>query len=151
MRIAILDPAAGISGDMTLGALLSLGAPSAWLEALPGRLGLAGVGVVVPAGYPWPGAGGRGWGEGAHGTLPVPAPATAILLEGLELAVGGPVEGEATTPTGAALVKVLASGAPPARWRLVRSGWGAGQRNPAHYPNALRVLVAEQAAEAGRV
>src|SRR5207249_1383263 len=39
MRIAILDPAAGISGDMTLGALLSLGAPAAWLEALPRRLG----------------------------------------------------------------------------------------------------------------
>src|SRR2546421_649553 len=47
MRIAILDPAAGISGDMTLGALLSLGVPSAWLEGLPGRLGLAGVGVAV--------------------------------------------------------------------------------------------------------
>ena len=47
MRIAILDPAAGISGDMTLGALLSLGVPSAWLEGLPGRLGLAGVGVSV--------------------------------------------------------------------------------------------------------
>src|SRR2546421_40004 len=40
---------------------------------------------------------------------------------------------------------------PRARWRLVKSGWGAGQRNPEHYPNALRVLVAEQAAEAGRV
>src|SRR5256886_5059003 len=244
MRIAILDPAAGIAGDMTLGALLSLGVPSAWLEALPGRLGLAGVGVVVrdvarcgvgckqvefmipeqPHGrhvgelvrlveqapvsqwvreravrafrlvgeaegrvhgippenvhlhevgavdavldivgaiegfeqlsvdavYTWPVAVGRGWGEAADGTLPVPAPATAILLEGLELAVGGPVEGEATTPTGAALVRVLASGAPPERWRLVKSGWGAGQRNPAHYPNALRVLVAEPAAEAGR-
>src|SRR2546430_6662360 len=47
MRIAILDPAAGISGDMTLGALLSLGVPSAWLEGLPGRLGLAGVRVAV--------------------------------------------------------------------------------------------------------
>src|SRR5437016_4270864 len=47
MRIAILDPAAGISGDMTLGALLSLGVPSAWLEGLPNRLGLAGVGVAV--------------------------------------------------------------------------------------------------------
>src|SRR2546428_11671551 len=39
MRIAFLAPAAGISGDMTLGALLSLGAPAAWLEALPRRLG----------------------------------------------------------------------------------------------------------------
>jgi uncharacterized protein (DUF111 family) len=33
----------------------------------------------------------------------------------------------------------------------VRSGWGAGHRNPKRYPNALRILVAEQAAEAGRV
>src|SRR5436190_21014504 len=245
MRIAILDPAAGISGDMTLGALLSLGVPSAWLEGLPGRLGLAGVGVAVrdvvrcgvgckqveftipeqPHGrhlgelvrlverapvsqwvreravqafrlvgeaegrvhgvapekvhlhevgavdavldivgaiegfeqlgveavYTWPVAVGRGWVDAAHGKLPVPAPATAILLEGLELTAGGPVEGEATTPTGAALVRVLAAGAPPERWRLVKSGWGAGQRDPGHYPNALRVLIAEQAAEVGRV
>src|SRR5207247_6258939 len=80
-----------------------------------------------------------------------PAPATAILLEGLELASGGPVEGEATTPTGAALLRVLSVGAPPARWRMVESGWGAGQRNPKHYPNALRIIVAEQAGEAARV
>ena len=46
MRIAIIDPAAGISGDMTLGALLSLGLPASWLEELPGRLGIAGVGVT---------------------------------------------------------------------------------------------------------
>src|SRR5213080_443992 len=245
MRIAILDPAAGISGDMTLGALLALGVPEDWLKALPGRLGLGGVGVTVrnavrcgvgckqveftipekPHGrhvgelvrlverapvsawvkeraiqafrlvgeaegrvhgvppdqvhlhevgavdavldivgaiegfeqlavesiYAWPVAVGNGWVEAEHGRLPVPAPATAILLEGLEVATGGPVEGEATTPTGAALVRVLAAGAPPAQWRLVRGGWGAGQRNPRHYPNALRILVAEQAAEAGRV
>jgi hypothetical protein len=247
MRIAILDPAAGISGDMTLGALLSLGVPQAWLEGLPARLRLDGVGVTVrhavrsgvackqveftipeqPHGggrhlgelvrlvekapvsewvraravrafrligeaegrvhgvapervhlhevgavdaildivgaiegfeqlgveaiYTLPVAAGNGWVEAAHGRLPVPAPATAILLEGLELASGGPVEGEATTPTGAALVRVLAAGPPPRQWRLVRGGWGAGQRNPAHYPNALRILVAEQATEAGRV
>src|SRR5256886_2228661 len=47
MRIAILDPAAGISGDMTLGALLSAGAPAAWLEALPRRLDLPEVCVTV--------------------------------------------------------------------------------------------------------
>ncbi len=245
MRIAILDPAAGIAGDMTLGALLSLGVPQAWLEGLPARLGLDAVGVAVrdtirsgvackqveftiperPHGrhvgalvhlveqapvsewvkeravrafrligeaegrvhgvapervhlhevgavdavldivgaiegfeqlgveaiYTLPVAAGNGWVEAAHGRLPVPAPATAILLEGLELASGGPVEGEATTPTGAALVRVLAAGPPPRQWRLVRGGWGAGLRNPAHYPNALRILVAEQAAEAGRV
>src|SRR6266581_280635 len=64
---------------------------------------------------------------------------------------GGPVEGEATTPTGAALLRVLSAGAPPSRWRMVGSGWGAGQRNPKHYPNALRVIVAERAAETARV
>lgn len=245
MRIAILDPAAGISGDMTLGALLSLGVPAAWLDGLPARLGLGGVGVTVrdvvrggvackqveftipdqPHGrhvgelvrlveqapvsnwvkeravrafrlvgeaegrvhgvapervhlhevgavdaildivgaiegfeqlgveaiYTLPVAVGSGWIDAAHGRLPVPAPATALLLEGLELASGGPVEGEATTPTGAALVRVLAAGPPPRQWRLTKSGWGAGQRDPAGYPNALRILVAEQAAEAGRV
>src|SRR5436309_14822696 len=245
MRIAILDPAAGISGDMTLGALLSLSVPAGWLEELPQRLGLAGVHVTVrdvrrsgvrckqveftipeqPHGrhvgelvqlverapvsawvkeraiqafrlvgeaegrvhgvppdqvhlhevgavdavldivgaiegfeqlavesiYAWPVAVGNGWVEAKHGRLPVPAPATAILLEGLEVTTGGPVEGEATTPTGAALVRVLAAGPPPRQWRMVTGGWGAGQRNPKHYPNALRSLVAEPATEAGRV
>src|SRR2546425_13203901 len=47
MRIAILDPAAGISGDMTLGALLSLGIPVSWLQERPKRLGLDGVAVTV--------------------------------------------------------------------------------------------------------
>jgi len=47
MRIAILDPAAGISGDMTLGALLSLGLPVSWLEELPARLGVGDVRVTV--------------------------------------------------------------------------------------------------------
>src|SRR6266699_1239448 len=247
MRIAILDPAAGISGDMTLGALLSLGVPVSWLEELPARLGVGNVAVRVrdvrragllckqvefdipeqPHGrhvgelvrlverapisdwvkeravrafrlvgeaegrvhgvapdkvhlhevgavdavldivgaiegferlgieavHNFPVAVGQGWVEAAHGRLPVPAPATAILLEGFEVAGqgGGPVEGEATTPTGAALLRVLSAGAPPDRWRLVGSGWGAGQRDPKHYPNALRILVAEAASEAGRV
>lgn len=245
MPIAIIDPSAGISGDMTLGALLALGVPSSWLEQLPGRLGLPGVQVAtrdvrraevgcrqieftipeqphgrhvgelvrlvsqapvsdwvkdravqafrligeaegrvhgvsaervhlhevgavdavldivgsiegfellgVDAIYHRPVAIGSGWVEAAHGRLPVPAPATALLLEGLEVVTSGPVEGEATTPTGAALLRVLSSGPPPARWRLVASGWGAGSRDPKHYPNALRILLAQPASEAGQV
>src|SRR5437667_6312403 len=245
MRIAILDPAAGISGDMPLGALLSLGLPVSWLAAWPGRLGVGGgratvrdvrragvtckqvefdippqphgrhvgelvrlverapvsdwvkeravrafrlvgeaegrvhgvapdkvhlheVGAVdavldivgaiegferlgAQAVHHFPVAVGQGWVEAAHGRLPVPAPATAILLEGLEIASAGPVEGEATTPTGAALLRVLSAGGPPDRWRIVGSGWGAGDRDPQHYPNALRILVAVGASEAGRV
>lgn len=34
---------------------------------------------------------------------------------------------------------------------MVRSGWGAGTREPAHYANALRLILAETAAEAGEV
>ena len=47
MRIAILDPAHGISGDMTLGALVDLGLDAEWLRALPGVLGLDGVTVHI--------------------------------------------------------------------------------------------------------
>jgi len=47
MRIAILDPAYGIAGDMTLGALLALGLDAEWLRALPTALGLDGVGVRI--------------------------------------------------------------------------------------------------------
>src|SRR5215210_6163061 len=46
-RFAILDPAAGISGDMLLGALLAAGAPAEWLRELPARLGLSGVRVEI--------------------------------------------------------------------------------------------------------
>lgn len=245
MRIAILDPSAGISGDMTLGALLASGLPSSWLEGLPERLDLDGITVTIrdvmrsgvackqvefgipeqPHGrhvgqlirlvegadfpsavkeravqafrligeaegrvhgvapekvhlhevgavdavldivgaidgmeqlgvqkvYHLPVAIGSGWIEAAHGRLPVPAPATAILLEGQEIATGGPVEGEATTPTGAALLRVLSSGRPPARWRMIGSGWGAGGRDPKQYPNALRLMLGEEAAEAARI
>src|SRR5512143_3436750 len=47
MRIAILDPAYAIAGDMTLGALLALGLDAEWLRALPATLGLDGVTVHV--------------------------------------------------------------------------------------------------------
>jgi hypothetical protein len=270
-RFAILDPAAGISGDMLLGALVDAGAPVSWLEALPARLGAAGVTVrvesvdrcgiratkvhvVLPDGSeelpapdhslhhhhgdhphshphdgahrhigdligavehaplsPWvreravrafrllgeaegrvhgvpadevslhevgaldalvdvvgaiegferlgitrifnrPLAVGNGWVHAAHGVMPVPAPATALLLEGLEIAPNGPVSGEAVTPTGAALLRVLSEGPPPPSWRATMGGaWGAGGRNPGSYPNALRLVIAEPVAEAGEV
>jgi uncharacterized protein (TIGR00299 family) protein len=270
-RFAILDPAAGISGDMLLGALVGAGAPVSWLERLPARLGAAGVTVrvesvdrcgiratkvhvVLPDGSeelpapdhshhhrhrdhphshphdgahrhigdltgavehaplsPWvreravrafrllgeaegkvhgvpadevalhevgaldalvdvvgaiegferlgitrifsrPLAVGNGWVHAAHGVMPVPAPATALLLEGLEIAPNGPVTGEAVTPTGAALLRVLSEGPPPPRWRAIMGGaWGAGGRNPDSYPNALRLVIAEPVAEAGEV
>ncbi len=251
--IAILDPFAGISGDMTLGALADLGEDPAWLRELPSRLGLADVTVRIekvtrcsvdatkvefeiphshsesdtkhhhgrtigtikelishaPVSEPvkkramaafdllgeaegrvhgvepdavhlhevgaidavldivgamegferlgvdgvfnLPVAVGNGWVQIAHGNMPIPAAATANLLEGVQVVSGPPVEGEATTPTGAAIIRVLSRGTPPDRWRLTRSSWGAGGRNPSGYPNALRLLLAETAHEAGVV
>jgi pyridinium-3,5-bisthiocarboxylic acid mononucleotide nickel chelatase len=262
-RFAILDPVAGISGDMLLGALLAAGAQPEWLRRLPARLGCPEVGVEINsvhrcgvlatkvdivfhhhhphndhhhghdghAGAPGPHrhigelialvqqaelsswvreravhafellgeaegrihglpadqvplhevgaldalidivggiegfeqlgidriysrpiALGSGWVRVAHGVMPVPAPATAILIEGVEVAPNGPVTGEATTPTGAVLLRILSSGPPPARWRAVNAGaWGAGGRDPETYPNALRLLLASSAIEAGEV
>ncbi len=84
---------------------------------------------------------GSGTVRTAHGTIPIPAPATMKLLEGLPthpFEVGR----EVTTPTGAALAKVLADRfgeSPSGCW--VDSGWGAGTQiaPPEDPPNLLRV------------
>lgn len=47
MTIAILDPFSGISGDMTLGALIDVGLDRSWLQSLPETLGIQGVGVRI--------------------------------------------------------------------------------------------------------
>ena len=81
-----------------------------------------------------------------HGTLPVPAPATAALVSGVPVYAAGP-PGELLTPTGALLVTEFAGefGAlPPMRIEAI--GYGAGTRDPAGYPNVLRVLVGEEEA-----
>ena len=248
MRIAIIDPAAGISGDMTLGALLDAGLELSWLESVPARVGfpsvrvssrkvtrcsvcatkidfeireaetgghgrhvgelieivgqadvsesvrakatrafelvgeaegqvhgvaaekvhLHEVGAVdavldivgavegferlgVEAIYNLPVAVGNGWVDTAHGKLPIPAPATIRLLEGIEVTSGGPVTGEATTPTGAVLLRVLSQGSPPSSWRPRAIGCGAGTHDPEGYPDVLRLIVAEASPEAGIV
>jgi uncharacterized protein (TIGR00299 family) protein len=130
--------------------LHEVGAVDALVDIVGGIEGFEQLGVTRI--YNRPVAVGNGWVHAAHGTIPVPAPATSILLEGLEIGPNGPVIGEATTPTGAVLLRVLSSGAPPARWRAVEAGaWGAGGRNPKSYPNALRLILASAAIEAGEV
>jgi uncharacterized protein (TIGR00299 family) protein len=79
-----------------------------------------------------------------HGILPVPAPATAELLQGWPVFTDGE-EGEKTTPTGAVLVSHLCSPAAPLPpVRLVRIGYGAGERDFAARPNCLQVLLGEK-------
>ena len=242
MPIAILDPFSGISGDMTLGALIDLGLSAEWLTSLPQRLGLdevtARVSDVRRAGIackkvdfdvpPQPhgrhlsdirriidasGAPtevreradaaftavtaaeaeihgttmervhlhevgsvdaildilGSVWGfhelgvsrvfcgtlmlgdgfvKAAHGVLPVPAPATLKLLEGLRVRSGPEGAGELVTPTGAALVRALSSGYTPLEYAPIKSGFGAGTKDPTDRPNALRIILADEVAGA---
>ncbi|HET9777178.1 MAG TPA: LarC family nickel insertion protein, partial [Gemmatimonadaceae bacterium] len=90
---------------------------------------------------------GDGTVKTAHGILPVPAPATIRLLEGFNVRHGPPNSGELTTPTGAALVRVLSRGAPPDEYTPRRSGYGAGTRDIKGHLNALRIILGEATAE----
>lgn len=86
---------------------------------------------------------GSGTVRAAHGVLPVPAPATEALLRGIPVRRGG-LPGERTTPTGAALLKVLcAAFDQPVAMAAQAIGYGAGTRDDALAPNLLRVAVGE--------
>ncbi|MEX2282371.1 MAG: nickel pincer cofactor biosynthesis protein LarC [Gemmatimonadota bacterium] len=86
---------------------------------------------------------GSGWINIEHGRFPVPAPATLRLLEGMPVHDSG-LQGECTTPTGAAILATLTAGkSPPARIRIRRSGFGAGRRDPEDRPNCLRLIACE--------
>jgi hypothetical protein len=90
---------------------------------------------------------GDGTAKTAHGVLPVPAPATIRLLEGFHVRHGPTGSGELTTPTGAALLKVLSAGAPPREYTPTRSGYGAGTRDIHGQLNALRVILGDATVE----
>ena len=90
---------------------------------------------------------GDGFVKAAHGVLPVPTPATLKLLEGIPVRSGPEGSGELVTPTGAALVRALSSGYTPLEYTPVKSGFGAGTKDPADRPNALRIILANEAAK----
>ena len=86
---------------------------------------------------------GSGTVKADHGVMPVPAPATARLLEGMPVYARGP-EVELTTPTGAAILAALARefGPMPAA-TILKSGYGAGDKDFPQHANILRVVLAE--------
>lgn len=82
----------------------------------------------------------------AHGTFPVPAPATVELLKDAPVYSSG-IQAELVTPTGAAIVKTLATkfGAFP-QMKIEKSGYGAGSRDFPGVPNVARLVVGESIA-----
>jgi uncharacterized protein (DUF111 family) len=80
--------------------------------------------------------------------MAVPTAATLRLLEGLPVRPGPEGSGELVTPTGAALVRVLSEGPPPAEFVPVRSGFGAGTKDFKDRANALRIWLADADARA---
>jgi uncharacterized protein (TIGR00299 family) protein len=86
---------------------------------------------------------GMGIVECRHGTLPSPAPATLEIARGLPVR-GWNLEGELTTPTGAAVLKACASAFGPMPDMVVeRVGYGAGTRDLEGVPNIMRLVVGE--------
>ena len=96
----------------------------------------------------------RGWVRCAHGLLPLPAPAVCELLQGAPT-YGVELEQELVTPTGAALVKGLATSyGPMPPMTMTGVGYGAGSQELRNgQPNLLRLVLgtARTAAEAQEV
>lgn len=85
---------------------------------------------------------GGGFVDCAHGRFPVPAPATQELLAGAPCTYGG-VDGESTTPTGAAILGVSVDEfLPKGAFQPERIGYGIGYKDFA-IPNVIRAVLGE--------
>ena len=84
---------------------------------------------------------GTGWAKTMHGTIPVPAPATLEILKGVPMAASA-APFELTTPTGAAIVKTLASSfGPMPSMTIEKAGYGAGKKDFKESANLLRAVI----------
>jgi pyridinium-3,5-bisthiocarboxylic acid mononucleotide nickel chelatase len=80
-----------------------------------------------------------------HGMFPVPVPATVELLADAPVYSSG-LQAEMVTPTGAAIVKTLASRfAPFPEMKIEKYGYGAGSRDFTGHPNVVRITIGEAA------
>ena len=85
---------------------------------------------------------GNGFVKCRHGKIPLPAPATVDLLKNVPVYSTG-IEGELTTPTGAAIITTLAESfgnMPLMNIRQIGYGVGTSDRE---IPNLLRVMIGE--------
>ena len=92
---------------------------------------------------------GSGFVDCAHGRFPVPAPATQELLSAAPCTYAG-VEGECTTPTGAAILAASVDEyAPKNSFQPSKIGYGIGYKD-FQIPNVLRVALGEYNANTPR-
>jgi uncharacterized protein (TIGR00299 family) protein len=90
---------------------------------------------------------GGGFVKCDHGKLPVPAPATAQIIKGIPSRKGG-VGFEATTPTGAAILAALGTDfSADLPFKIEKTAYGVGQKDPGEVPNLLRVFLGETLTE----
>jgi uncharacterized protein (TIGR00299 family) protein len=84
----------------------------------------------------------RGWVQCAHGQLPLPAPAVCELLREVPT-YGVELDQELVTPTGAAIVKALATNfGPMPAMTIAAVGYGAGSQELTNgQPNLLRLIL----------
>ena len=123
-----------------------VGALDAVADVVGGAAGLHALGVSRLSASPV--VLGAGTARGAHGPLPVPPPAVLALLAGAPV-LAGPVAREMTTPTGAALLAATVTAyGPLPPMVLLRTGTGAGGRDPAELANVLRLVLGDPVDEA---
>ena len=117
-----------------------IGAIDTIVDVIGAVIGLnhLGVGELIASPLPL----GPGSIDCAHGRLPLPAPAVCELLRDVPV-YGVDCGSELVTPTGAALLKTLASGfGPMPAMTITATGCGAGSRTlPGNRPNLLRLIV----------
>jgi pyridinium-3,5-bisthiocarboxylic acid mononucleotide nickel chelatase len=90
---------------------------------------------------------GSGTVDMAHGRFPVPPPAVTELLKHAPV-YATDIKGELVTPTGAAIIAtVCAEFGPLPKMSISDTGYGAGTREYEKFPNVLRVIIGEDAAD----
>jgi len=116
-------------------------------EIIGSAVALEDLGVFNSKVYSTPVAVGGGLFEFSHGTVSSPAPATLEILRSKNFPlIGGPVESELATPTGAAILVNLVDEVIrfyPAV-RPMKVGYGAGTKDFKMIPNVLRIVLGER-------
>ncbi len=136
------------AGEGAAGARLhELGSVDTLVDVLGAVIGLRLLGIGKLHASPFPVS--SGMSKSSHGVAAATAPATRqiYLARGVPVRAGGTGQplGEAVTPTGAAIIATLADFR-PVSFTPERTGYGAGQRDPAGYPNVLGLWVGAKAA-----